>query len=57
MDIKPCPPSFLGIHNLTTFDLGYNAPYMVNNFLVFTQVISNFQNFRQGDLFLVSPNC
>ena len=35
MDIKPLPPYFLGIYNLSTFDLGFNAPYMVNNFLDF----------------------
>ena len=38
MDIKPLPPYFLGIYNLSTSDLGYNAPYMVNNFLVFLSV-------------------
>ena len=35
MDIKPLPPSFLGIYNLSPSDLGCNAPYMVNSFLVF----------------------
>ena len=34
MDTKPLPPWFLGIYNLSTSDLGCNAPYMVNNFLV-----------------------
>ena len=34
LDIKPLPPSFLGIYHLSTSDLGCNAPYMVNNFLV-----------------------
>ena len=38
MDIKPLPPSFLGIYNLSTSDLGCNAPYMVNNFLVFLSI-------------------
>ena len=33
MDIKPLPPSFLGIYNLSTSDLRCNAPYIVNNFL------------------------
>ena len=35
MDIKPLPPSFVGICNTSTSDLGCNAPYMVNNVLVF----------------------
>ena len=34
MNIKPLPPNFLGICNLSTSDLGYNAQYMVNNFVV-----------------------
>ena len=34
MDIKPLPPSFLVIY-MSTSDLGCNAPYMANNFLVF----------------------
>ena len=38
MDIKPYPPSFLGIWNLPTSDVGCNAPYMVNNFLVFLSI-------------------
>ena len=38
MDIKPLPPSFLGIYNLSTSDLGCNAPYMVNNFLIFLSI-------------------
>ena len=32
--MKPLPPSFLGIYNLSTSDLACSAPYMVNNFLV-----------------------
>ena len=38
MDIKLLPPSFLGIYNQSTSDLGCNAPYMVNNFLVFLSI-------------------
>ena len=38
MDIKLLPPSFLGIYNLCTSDLGCNVPYIVNNFLVFLSV-------------------
>ena len=38
MDIKPLPPSFLGIYNLPASDLGCNAAYMVNNFLVFLSI-------------------
>ena len=41
MDIKPPPHSFLGIYNLSTSDLGCNAPYMVNNFLVFLSIACN----------------
>ena len=41
MDIKPLPPYFLGIYNLSTSDLGCNAPYIVNNFLVFLSIASN----------------
>ena len=28
MNIKPLPPSFLGIYNLSTSDLGCNVPYI-----------------------------
>ena len=35
MDIKPFPPSFLGIYNQSTSDLVHNVPDMANNFLVF----------------------
>ena len=28
LDIKPLPPSFLGIYNLSTSDLGCNVPYI-----------------------------
>ena len=38
MDIESLPPSFLGIYNLSTFDLGCNAPDMVKNFLVFVSM-------------------
>ena len=38
MDIKPLPHSFIGIYNLSTSDLGCNAPYMVNNYLVFLSI-------------------
>ena len=41
MDIKPIPPLFLGIYNLSTSDLGCNAPYVVNNFLVFLSIASS----------------
>ena len=39
MDIKPLSPSFLGIYNLSTSDLGCNASYMVNNFLIFLSTV------------------
>ena len=38
MDIKLLAPSFLGIYNLSTSELGCNAPYLVNNFLVFLSI-------------------
>ena len=38
MDIKPLPSCFLGIYNLSTSDLGFNAPYMLNNFLAFLSI-------------------
>ena len=38
MDIKPLPPSFVGIYNVFTSELGCNAPYIVNNFLIFLSI-------------------
>ena len=36
--ISNLSPSFLGIYGLSASDLGCNAPYMVNNFLVFLSI-------------------
>ena len=48
MDIKPLPPSFLGVYNLSTSDVGccyivccYVVTYIVNNFLVFLSIASS----------------
>ena len=38
MDIKPLPPSFLSIYNLSTSDLGCSAPYMVNDFVGYLSI-------------------
>ena len=41
MNIKPPPPSILALYNLSTSDLGWNAPCMMNNSLVFLCVASS----------------
>ena len=38
MNIKVPPPSFQSLYNLSTSDLGCNAPYMANNFLIFLPI-------------------